>query len=85
MWWHHGSGSWVGWLFMTTWMIGIWVLVIGAALVLARSAGGRPASPVRPPEQILAERLATGDIDEQEYLRRLDALRAGERGKAGAS
>jgi putative membrane protein len=43
--------------------------------------GGPPVAPgsVRPsPEQILAERLATGEIDPEEYRHRLEALRAGQ-------
>ena len=36
----------------------------------------RPPTPHTPdPERILAERLAAGEIDEDEYHRRLDALR----------
>ncbi|WAL64577.1 SHOCT domain-containing protein [Amycolatopsis cynarae] len=38
--------------------------------------GGGPAAPSRPtPEQLLAERFARGEIDEQEYRRGLEVLR----------
>ncbi|MER5642752.1 SHOCT domain-containing protein [Kitasatospora sp. NPDC002227] len=64
-------------------------LLIVAVVVLLRYAGHAPhhhpvppAPPVRPePEQLLAERLARGEIDTDEYRRRLDALRDG-RGQA---
>ncbi|MFJ1791939.1 SHOCT domain-containing protein [Kitasatospora griseola] len=61
-----------------------------AVVVLVRRLGGsadpgpagrRPEPEPRPePEQLLAERLARGDIDPDEYRRTLEALRpAGER------
>jgi putative membrane protein len=41
---------------------------------LDRSSGA-PAGPARPaPEQLLAERFARGEIDEEEYRRRLARL-----------
>ncbi|WP_443079907.1 SHOCT domain-containing protein [Streptomyces sp. P9-A4] len=40
-----------------------------------RPSGSRPATSA---EQILGERLARGEIDEEEYRRRLTALRGGE-------
>ncbi|GHE42821.1 hypothetical protein GCM10017673_51330 [Streptosporangium violaceochromogenes] len=43
---------------------------------------GEPVHPNRPdrpdrPEEILAERFARGEIDDEEYRRRLEVLRAG--------
>jgi Short C-terminal domain len=53
-------------------------LVLGVVACLAFvviRASRSPAVHARDPEQILAERLAAGEIDEDEYRRRLDALR----------
>ncbi|MGA9776542.1 MAG: SHOCT domain-containing protein [Candidatus Dormiibacterota bacterium] len=62
-------------------MLLVLILVVGAVVWLAfelsgrrhpdRAAGARSASA----ELILAERLARGEIDEEEYRRRLGALR----------
>ena len=78
MWWYHGN--WVAWLAMTLGMLVFWGLVIWAFLALARaSEGGGPrrGGPPREqaPEEILAERFARGEIDEDDYRRRLEALR----------
>ncbi len=81
VWYGHGWG-WGGWLLMTFSMIVFWGLVIGALVALLRT--GRGTGPGTPPEhhqersaeQILAERYASGDIDEQEYHRRLEVLRS---------
>ena len=79
-----------GWSFvMVLGMVGIWALVAVAvvwmvgAMRSARAAGGAasaggPSAPHRSPtagaEEILAERLARGDIDAEEYSARLGAL-----------
>lgn len=64
--------------------IGLLILLILAAsaaalLVLAvRHTGTTPPAPpppTRSAEQILADRYARGDIDESEYLHRLEVLR----------
>lgn len=74
MWWYHGDWSWGAWLVMTLGMVVFWALVFWVILTIMRS-GAQTASPLeRTPEQILAERLARGEIDEDEYHRRLDTL-----------
>ncbi|GAA1909126.1 hypothetical protein GCM10009716_18840 [Streptomyces sodiiphilus] len=62
-------------------MLLFWVLIITAAVLLFRSLG-RPAErggdgqgPWSGPERVLAERYARGEIDDEEYHRRLDTLR----------
>jgi putative membrane protein len=60
---------------MTLGMLAFWGLVIWAILALVRSTAGDGARRETTPEQILAERFARGEIDEDEYRRRLDALR----------
>lgn len=86
----HMDGGWG--IAMMLGMIGFWVfvtVVVVLAIVWAvrspsassgppTSAGGTPpyGGQTRNAEQILAERLARGDIDPEDYQRRLDALTA---------
>lgn len=78
-WWY---ASWLGgWGVM--WLIGVvlfWLLVVTGVIALirytARSGHAyRNGVTRRPPEQVLAERFAHGEIDEDEYRRRLEILR----------
>jgi putative membrane protein len=76
MWWPGGIG-W-GWGAMTISMVLFWGLLILGGVLLVRAVN-RPSdgasSPGWPtPEQVLAERFARGDIDEEEYRRRLATL-----------
>ena len=63
-----------GWLLMTLSMLGFWALVAVLALALLR----RPSQPDRQSrpgaEEILAERLAHGEIDADEYRQRLQTI-----------
>jgi len=55
----------------------IWpVLLIVAVLVVIRAVSGAPRSrPAdRTPEEILRDRFARGEIDEEEYLQRRELL-----------
>jgi putative membrane protein len=67
---HMGGGWW--WVMGIGWLVFLAILVT-LAVVLVRhftaTAGRRSA------EDILAERFARGEIDEEEYRRRLSALR----------
>ena len=63
-----------GWLLMTLGMLGFWALVALLALALLRRPG-QPGQQRRPDaEEILAERLARGEIDAEEYRQRLQVL-----------
>jgi putative membrane protein len=83
--WGYGAGwGWGAWLTMGIGMILFWGLAIGGGIVLIRYLAGtryqHPSSgaPGRTEaEQILAERFARGDIDEDEYRRRCELLRSG--------
>jgi len=78
MWWYgNGISGWV----MALMMIGnvlFWAVIILGGVALVRYLMGdrsTVATDARPtPEQLLAERFARGEIDEQEYRRRLDTL-----------
>lgn len=79
MWWH---GDWNGWAWvaMSASMLAFWGLVIwGVASVVRSSSRAAADSPAgrapRDPEEILRERFARGEIDENEYERRRDVLR----------
>jgi len=74
-----------GWgIVMVFWMLGIWALIALAIVWIVRSTrtpvvphpGGSASIGTRTAEQILAERLARGEIDPEEYQARLNALSA---------
>ncbi len=90
MWWNdygHGPHGLMGW---PMWVEGLVLLVVlflflaGLAVltvVLARGGGSRPQQPSADghptgAEQVLAERYARGELDEDEYRRRRDVLRS---------
>ncbi|PXY28487.1 SHOCT domain-containing protein [Prauserella muralis] len=80
-WYGDGMSGW-GYTLMTVSMVLFWGLLILGVIALIRFASrdSRPTltPPAQPhtPEQVLAERFARGEIDEDEYHRRLDALHA---------
>ncbi len=65
-WWHFG------------WMWVFWILLIVALVLLIRwavTAGRNSRPPGESPEVILKQRYARGEIDKEEYERRLADLR----------
>ncbi|MEV5973140.1 SHOCT domain-containing protein [Streptomyces sp. NPDC051921] len=81
-WYGDGMNGW-GWFAMSAGMVLFWGLLITIAVMLFRTldrASQRPrgSRPATSAEQILGERLARGEIDEEEYRRRLTALRSAE-------
>ncbi|TQK49978.1 putative membrane protein [Streptomyces sp. SLBN-118] len=77
-WFDHDVSGW-GWFAMSAGMILFWALIITVAVLLFRALE-RPhehtRTPTGPaPEQLLAERFARGEIDEEEYRRHLSVLR----------
>ena len=68
---HHDGGMGWGWLVMLI----LIVLVVAVTVLLVRhfSAGGRSGRDGA--EQVLAERFARGEIDEEEFRKRRDTLR----------
>ena len=72
--WHMDDWSWGGWLMMTAVMVAFWGLVAWVVVVAIRGSRA-PTRPTPDPERILAERFAAGEINDEEFHRRLDALR----------
>lgn len=72
MYWDHDLG-WAGWLVMIVAMAGFWVAVALLVLAGVRASRdlGRSGGDAR---EILERRLARGDIDVEEYQRRVDAM-----------
>ncbi|MEU0684997.1 MULTISPECIES: SHOCT domain-containing protein [Streptomyces] len=83
-WYDHDISGW-GWFGMSLGMVLFWALIITVFVLLFRSlsrgpsdSGGTGVPPAsRTPEQLLADRFARGEIDEEEYRRRLQVLRDG--------
>lgn len=75
MWNVQGSG-WM--LLMMVSNVVFWALVLLAAyLLVTRMSGGRgPQGSRQTAEEVLAQRFARGEIDEDDYRQRLTALRA---------
>jgi len=81
----YGPGMGWGYGLMTGSFFLFWGLVIVAVVLLVRHfgrSGQRPGPPPGPPsppgstaEQLLAERFARGEIDDEEFHRRLTTLR----------
>ncbi len=66
--------------FVSWWPMGIglviWVIIIGVAVWLViRAVGHRPAGSGASAEDLLRHRFASGEIDEEEYAKRLEVLR----------
>jgi putative membrane protein len=70
------EGNWWGWLLMPVSMVAFWGLLIWALVAIFRPGGRWSRDGHRDAEQILAERFASGEIDEIEYQTRLDTLRS---------
>ena len=77
MWWSHGDWGWGAWLVMALGMVAFWALVIWLFVNIIRTSQTVTPS-ARTPEEILAERLARGAIDDDEYRGRLHTLHASE-------
>jgi putative membrane protein len=63
-----------GFMFMTVDSILMWLLIIGAVAAIALFAARQPRPAQPTARQLLDERYARGDIDEEEYRRRLRGL-----------
>jgi putative membrane protein len=84
MWWYGpGMNGW-GYGLMTISMVLFWALIILGIVALIRYIGraGQVATARPTPQQLLDERLARGEIDEEEYRRRMDVMAADTRPRA---
>ncbi|MEU0869561.1 SHOCT domain-containing protein [Nocardia brasiliensis] len=79
MYWYGDAPHWWMFALMIVFALPLWVAVVVAIMALSRGEiASEPKSqgPVRlAPEALLAERFASGELDETEYLRRLAVLR----------
>lgn len=79
--WYNNSVGWGGWIMMSLAMVVFWGLVIFAVVAIFRGTskdterGDRVTH--RDPMQILDERFARGEIDEDDYHARREVLRTG--------
>jgi putative membrane protein len=89
MWWHGGWDGW-GWAAMTLTMALFWALVIGGVVWALRNSGSSAGPPRRDdPRDIVRDRYARGDIDEDTFERMVrmldqDANRPGPPGTGSA-
>jgi putative membrane protein len=78
--WNHGWG-WGGWILMTVVMVLLLAAVITAIVFAVRylagshTTGAPTGYRLSRPEEVLAQRFARGEIDEDEYGRRMTLLR----------
>ena len=78
--WYHDGVGWGGWIMMTLAMAAFWAVVVFALVALLRGNGSRDqgagATDHQPrPLELLDERFARGEIDEEEYRNRREVLR----------
>ncbi|MCW2635545.1 MAG: hypothetical protein JWQ99_1912 [Blastococcus sp.] len=80
-WTDHDVTGW-GWVTMAIGMVVFWGLLITVAVALLRGLnrpGDRGYGARTSPQQLLGERFARGEIDEEEYRRRLATLTGSDR------
>ena len=78
--WNHGGWGSGQWIAMGLMMVVFWAAVVAVVIALFRRTGPQSDHPTggsrqRDAEHILSERFARGEIDEEEFVRRRDALR----------
>ena len=73
MWGHYNNFSWWWFVIMPLGMLGFWALVGWVVVTVVRGERTEPSAAPRA-ESILADRFARGEIDAEEYHRRLDDL-----------
>jgi putative membrane protein len=82
MWWNDGPGT-GGWIVMSLVMVAFWGLLLVAGVLAWRSVdrgrrgGSGDGSGRSTAQQVLDERFARGETDEDEYRHRDELLRSG--------
>ena len=82
MWYWGGGIHWRGWFIGVVLTIAFWVVMFYLVLSLMRGIGTHDRSHSQmheDPERTLARRFANGEINDAEFHRRLDVLRAHDR------
>ena len=77
MWYDHGSWGAGDWVAMSVMMLVFWGGLIALVVFLVRGGRSRSPEPPRTPDEMLADRFARGEIDDEEFTRRRELLRAG--------
>jgi len=77
MFWNDHDMGWWGYAGMSVGMILFWALIVAGIVALVMYVAGerRNQRAAQSPDQILAERFARGEINENEYRERLATLR----------
>ena len=86
MWWYGpGMNGW-GYGLMTVSMVLLWALIVFGIVALVRHIGraGQVTSDRPTPRQLLDERFARGEIDDEEYRRRVDVITTGTHPRASS-
>lgn len=82
--WYGGGIGWGGWLMMVFAMVAFWAVVAFVVVALFRNMGRSSeghARGERDAMKILDERFARGEIDQEEFQARRQALRDADRGR----
>jgi putative membrane protein len=72
MYWGNGDWNWAAWLAMSGSMVLFWGLIAWTIVAVGR----QPCDTPRSPEDVLADRFVHGEIDDEDFRRRRDALRS---------
>ena len=72
--WHHGDVGTGWWIVMMIGMVAFWALVIVGIVWLVRTSAAGGGVSRRSAREVLDERLAQGEIEVDEYERRLAAI-----------
>jgi putative membrane protein len=74
MYWHGDWNEWA-WVVMVVSMVAFWALVVVGIWLAVRSSTTPRADRSRSAEETLRQRYAAGELDEEEFARRLNVLR----------
>ena len=65
----HAGLGWLGWTLMSVGMVAFWGLIAWAIVAVVRAGGSVGRAGSSRPEEVLANRLARGEISTEEYVR----------------
>lgn len=70
-----GGHTGVGWMLMSVGMIAFWGVIAWAIVAVVRDGRLRRNGVLTPPDEVLANRLARGEISTDEYQRACEMLK----------